>query len=593
MELAMYVDSVTVSLFRKIQIGDIYGNLKGGKTEMTLGNGTDPADEDGIEDTAIFRSSSLLKAATAGSEGFQKRPKLRESLTGAYTIKDSSAKAGLDSVTTLSPGDTQAEQKYMDILTDIRTTSAVYQSRQHVRKTSQGENGLILENERDMRAAICAEMHSLSTIVHPPERSVRVTTLRKLSSERMRNFMHRMPFLLRLLLMPLTYFHTITISSINAAGSGYWLTAILSEHVFKHYGDDNAEIRRLQRRINAWLASANFCVELTDISALGQVPLSTASDIVTYLNFKDIMAYRTVPDTASITQVVRLAGADATFTIPSFLLPHHEHLIPPPPTEEYLEKLDHEVEEADGLPKTAQKENERELKAKDEATITMSVHGSLPATADQDLLNFIAAIVKATKIIEIEKDMDDDSQETPSAAVSEAGKKAEAADKEDVPATASTFAFENGIDDDDSVPPSPIKHAASFPFRKDPTLSTNANIKSFARHVRANLSISNPASPTNAAGAKIKEIARDFGQTTKDLHQTTMGNMKDFHQNTLDNMKKAVVNVAVNDRWIAKMVGKIATHLAKAQGDVGYSGGIPVELKGYRGDGTWATKILP
>ena len=219
--------------------------------------------------------------------------------------------------------------------------------------------------------------------------------------------MHRLPFLLRLLLAPLSYFHPISISSINASGSGKWLSTLLQDNVFKHYVEQSAELRRLYRKVSAWLADANFCVELAEIEALGQVPLSTAFDIVAYIKFGDVMAYRTAPQGATVTQVIRLAGADATFTMPAYLLPHHEHIIPPKPTAEEEEELEAEIDEADGVPKTVQAEHKLEQAQKDEADIAMSVHGSLPATCDQSLLNFIAALVKATKIIEMEKEVVD------------------------------------------------------------------------------------------------------------------------------------------------------------------------------------------
>ena len=61
---------------------------------------------------------------------------------------------------------------------------------------------------------------------------------------------------------------------------------------------------------------------------------------------------------------------------------------------------------------------------------------------------------------------------------------------------------------------------------------------------------------------------------------------KDFTRNlnqaTKDGMKKAVVGGIVNAQWIAKMVGKICRRLETAQGDIGYSGDIPVALDAYR-----------
>lgn len=521
----MHADQVTIALFRRIEIGDVYGNVKGGKPEMTFGDlGEDAGDTD--DDDAIFLGDTpLLRAATAGSAGFD-RPKLRESFGGTSYIKDSSAKAVFDSVTTLSPDDRQAEKVYLDTLTEIRTTSAVYQSRQQVLQRSRTVDGLRPEDDKSMRAAICAELQDVPSIMHPPTRSIKVTTLQSLSKPWVRRFLHRLPFLLRLLLSPLSYFHPVNISTINTAGSGMWLTALLQQQVFKHYGTNNGELRRLARRVSAWLADANFCMELTDIEGLGQVPLSTSFDIVTYLHFADIMAYRTVPQSATMEQVVRLGGADCTIAIPSFLLPHHEHILPSRPTPEDEAKQHEEVEHADGVPKTFQAEKELEHLQKDETNIKLSVHGSLPASFDQSLLNFIAALVKATKIIELEKQADE---------VEDAG-----------PASPPP------VDDDPGVS----------------TPRTDSGFKSFMKNTRQGLK-------DGSTREAIKEFARDV------------------HQQTRDGMKKAVVGGIINDRWIAKMVGKVAANLEKAQGDIGYSGEIPVALEPYRARGESASKLLP
>ena len=58
-------------------------------------------------------------------------------------------------------------------------------------------------------------------------------------------------------------------------------------------------------------------------------------------------------------------------------------------------------------------------------------------------------------------------------------------------------------------------------------------------------------------------------------------------------MKKVVVGGMINDRWIAKIVGKIAAKLEQAQGDLGYSGSIHIPLAPYRGSADLQTKLLP
>ena len=57
-------------------------------------------------------------------------------------------------------------------------------------------------------------------------------------------------------------------------------------------------------------------------------------------------------------QIVRLGGADARISVPSFLLPHHEHILPPPPDKKTEENLKEDVQQADGKPQVVKAERE-------------------------------------------------------------------------------------------------------------------------------------------------------------------------------------------------------------------------------------------
>lgn len=66
--------------------------------------------------------------------------------------------------------------------------------------------------------------------------------------------------------------------------------------------------------------------------------------------------------------------------------------------------------------------------------------------------------------------------------------------------------------------------------------------------------------------SRIKDFSRKLGRATK------------------DGMKKAVVGGIVNATWIAKIVGKVTKRLESVQGDIGYSGNMPVALDTYRAE---------
>jgi len=316
----------------------------------------------------------------------------------------------------------------------------------------------------------------------------------------------------------------------------------MQQYLFKDYTQDS-EIRRLEARISAWLSDAYFAVELGSIQAKAHVPINTAYDIEHHFKVDDLMAYRTLPGAVNLTQVVRLGGADATIAIPSFLLPRHEHLLPPKPTEldEINKKQD--IVDADGKPNAVQLKRELEQIRKDETNMKISVHAHLPAVFDQELLNFVAALIKATKIIEMEKDYEE----------------------------------------------TKIKRAETLEFEADMRRSrTNsfASDSASIASVETADSMTSGTSTTRAASPKslnnfIRKVDRGF---------------KDMNVKMGDGMRKAgvnTINAMANDRWIARIVGSVMRKLEKAQGDIGYSGLIPIGLAYYRERGESDSKLLP
>jgi hypothetical protein len=281
--------------------------------------------------------------------------------------------------------------------------------------------------------------------------------------------------LLRLLLNPIAYFHPVKISSITAGGSGRRAAHVLKTKLLKEYSKDDRELRKLEKRILRWLADANFVVELDNVSGVASVPITTTYDILASLRFGDVLAYRALEQDVSLEEVLRLAGADATFEIPSYLLPHHEHLLPAKLSDQERSEMEEKVAQADGKPNQTKAAHELEQAEQDETNMRLSAHVQLPLTCSQELLNFSATLVKASKIVEIEKD---------------------------------------------------------------------------------------PASEQSNHGFK------EFG------HAISKG-MK-------DGVKHALVAGVINDKWIAKMVGKVVRHLEEAQGDIGWMGDIPIKLDIYR-----------
>ncbi len=426
MELAIQCEKVEVKLFRRICVGDCFVNLKGGEYEMTFGKLAERSkDRDG---NAVFvKESELLKAASFRGDSrtfLERTEKMTSVMTGGKPPKDSSARSGFSGMESLLPADEEAASRYHGRLSFLQSTDAVHEARTQIQAANQqSSTPMKTANQSDsdaIRAEICSVLHHKPSVPHPPKMSVKVTTLQNLTPPWLRRFLHRLPMLLRLLLGPLSYFHPVHILSITTSASGAWIDQLLVMQIFRSYHTTDSQIARLKERLSVWLSHADFVVELADISGHAQVPFFPTNNIYCRLDFEDVMAYRFVPKQRGLKQVVRLGGADASFTLPSFLLPHHEHLLPPKPNVQHEEKLKRNVVEADGKPKKILAERELKQARRDEANVRMSVHARLPACFDQELLDFIAALVKATKVVEMAKksdspsdsDGDDDDEDT-------------------------------------------------------------------------------------------------------------------------------------------------------------------------------------
>jgi hypothetical protein len=347
-----------------------------------------------------------LRAASVNLDSIYTEPekvKMTEHMTNGKSLQDSSAKSGLGSVTAVTPDHNDATLKLHETMEHITSTSAISKIRNELKKNDDEQ---YTKNSKTLRATICSLLHDTPSVPHLPQRSIKVTTLQNSSPPWLRRFQHRLPLLLRLLLSPVSYFHPISLASITGTASGQWIRHVVLDYMFKGYSESNQDIRNLEGRMSAWLADANPALEMDEIVGQTQVPVITDYDINCFLGVKDVLIYRTLPKKVLLKEIVQLGGADATFTISTFLLPHHEHIIPPKPSSEDKQDIKGSIESADGKPQQFLAEKELDQAEKDEANVQISVHAKLPACLDQELLNFVAAIVKATKLVEMEKELD-------------------------------------------------------------------------------------------------------------------------------------------------------------------------------------------
>ncbi|KAH7024492.1 uncharacterized protein B0I36DRAFT_376469 [Microdochium trichocladiopsis] len=538
-ELAIQTDKVVVRLFRDIHVDDVYANVKGGDWEVTFGDlAYGKSEPSGDPDDFIARDTAILRAATTALDGTFSRPKRASTMVRTMTadrqpVEAQDQSSAFSSVKTLSSNETLANREHEEMIEMIYETSLITQAKESLRKAVKQDDEtpgkLDLDNMNDMRAAVCAHIHNSPSIPHPPTTSIRVSTLSKTSYPRVKEFLHRLPLLYRLMLSPLCYLHHTKLQSVTVAGSGKWLVVLMRKYLFKHYSSRDSEIRKLEERISAWYEDATFALELGPVSGEASFPVSTKYDIQCHLKVSDVLAYRVLPAATQLEQVVRLGGGDALLTIPTFLFPHHEHIFPPMATEYELLELEARVKqmEEEGTPEAAKARRELRQRRKDQANMRISAHAHLPARFHQHLLNFVAALVKATKLIE----RDNAFEEAKITSL-----------HHEVESLSSTGTAGSGDTADTTMT----------------AKSNNSGFRDFMKKVDTGL---------KTTSVKTVEGMRKAGFST--------------------------LSAMANDRWIAALVGKVTRKLESAQGEVGYSFDVPISLDEARSKHESPSKLLP
>lgn len=561
-ELAIQVEKVTVPLLRTIEIDDVYANVKGGDWEMTFGS----LDQDEIarareKEAFLVKDTPIVRAATMALEGKPRKSLSSKSLASTRSVTElADAHEALASVQQVSPRDQSASQKYKELLEEISSTSTIQETIGYLQELARREDGGInfdFSNLNDVRAAIAAQIQDHASLPHPPKQTIRLSTLRQTSHPNLKRFLHRLPLLYRLLLNPIASFHPVKVKSVAIGASGRYFKHLMNSYFWKHYVTSDPDIRRLENRISTWLSDANFVVELVGLDCSAQVPVNTNFDIETRFRIKDVMAYRTLPGGADLKQVVRIGGADAALTLPMYLFPHHEHIFPPKPTVQDVEDMEAEVFDMRETPQGVQAATALDQLKKDEANMRVSAHAHLPAHFHQDLLNFIAAVVKATKVIETDKDFEE------------------------------------------------IKNAREE-RKRSKSLSSGSNtpkrrsMDSDVMSVSSNASNGSSASTITATDGMTTAMANNDPNSSnfKAFLRKVDTGLRNAGVRTRDEMRKAGLSTAsamANDRWIAKLVGKAVRKLEKAQGEVGYSMNVPLQLWEWRESEKWEddSKLLP
>ncbi|SMR44211.1 unnamed protein product [Zymoseptoria tritici ST99CH_3D1] len=349
MHVALYCDSFAIRLCRGVSTGPIHSVLKREKFIIQLGDLASTLEErrmyEGPPEKSSTRAQNLIDHS---DECHDKEADLR---TPGKLSRDS-----------------MAQSEYDKIRRKIHTTSPIQQCRE--RTEAQTPPQL----EQKTRAATCEKLEQVPSVPHRSRRCIKASTILELIPSWLRQLFSRMPLLLRLILMPTTYLHPVSVESASISASGSWMASMMQDAVHSVYSDDRDDIKQLEQTAFDWMDNAFFCMDLSEIQTLVRISTRKSQNMESSIRCGSSMVMRIDSDTNTVAPAMSIDGADANFTIPSFFLPSHEHLLPPRP----------------------------DVRAEDQANIGFAAHLTFPAVLDRAMVDFFADLVESLIVMEID-----------------------------------------------------------------------------------------------------------------------------------------------------------------------------------------------
>lgn len=382
-ELSVQTDGLRFSLFRDITIREVYGVHWYTAPETSEGSQRPRISHDlNRDDFPRTKSDSLsnrLLGRTSDDESApRKRDLLKEKvISNSADGSQPAVKAGqpmtldkrsLGAKATLSRADIEAEQRYEDVLGELRNRNRLHQSRARVQKAREtGDTNL--KEEIDYHPLLCSDLRNAKSPQVPSTGKVSLARLIDMFEPVSRQ-LDRVPIVSRLPLWFLSQSHKVTCPSICFSGSGHYLGDILLESLFSKYIGYDQRIEALKQEVATWLSSADVYITLSNLIGHASIPLLTSNDITTELRSDKVVVSRIGEQAADSGLVASLSGADGHFTIPTCLLPSHSYLAP----------------------------------EEDTAPVSMSVRASLPAYFSDSFLQFATTLSKTSQMLEIEEE---------------------------------------------------------------------------------------------------------------------------------------------------------------------------------------------
>ncbi|KAK6433388.1 hypothetical protein LTR95_010433 [Oleoguttula sp. CCFEE 5521] len=358
-KVSIYCDTLEVRLFRKVFANELY----------VVHNEALSGQVHGISQSMDSKGPESHGNGAATTPGHIPIPQL----------SSTSNKHGAQITAPVFPSPRVTEASCDQTLSERRNASRLVRCCKEVELMTRNTPGLV-RGEIEKRALISAELRKLPSVSAGDADVAKLSSLWSYIAPSIKLF-KAYPALLRVVLMPMTSLHFVEIQAVYIAASGQPLHKLLVNRFFGQGETRNKHVEEFEQEVASWLSPADVCLAFSDVITKVSVPLRLVNDISGSIGTTETIVIRVeTPD--SIDKVIRLQATRGTFSCPSYLLPFHSHLIPPPPTHSKSPTTD--LQNSDTFP------------------LTLSTHVTLPAKFSHAFLTFLTQLTKTSQIQDIQ-----------------------------------------------------------------------------------------------------------------------------------------------------------------------------------------------
>lgn len=273
----------------------------------------------------------------------------------------------------LSRGDEEAEERYNHVLSELRRTNHLHQCRSQAEDLG-ASRASEHEDESTQRPVVCSNFRNSKPPRSSSENHITLSRLKELLSPLSR-LLDRAPIILRLFLWLLSQSHSVTCPAVCFSADGRYLGNEILESLFRKHAVEDSRIRQLKQEVSSWLSDANVYLDFMDLTGQSTVPVLTSNKITADIRSNGVALSRLGANISNGGRIGELSGVDASFVIPTCLLPSHASIAPLPKSDE-----------------------------NDTTSVFMAVRASLPAHFSESFLNFAATLSKTSQMLDIEEE---------------------------------------------------------------------------------------------------------------------------------------------------------------------------------------------